>query len=80
MQLPGKRAGGSEFEEVDEMLGGDGHQAAVGIVGCAGMSRILPKEDATVSAEVECVPILLLLWVVLLQREEHQLPIHMAFL
>jgi len=43
---------GLEFEEVDKVLRRDGHEAAVGIVGCARVATVLPEEDATVFAEV----------------------------
>lgn len=40
----------------------------------------LPKEDATVFAEVQGVAVLLLHWVMLLQGEVHQLPVHVVTL
>lgn len=38
----------------------------------------LPEEDATVFAEVQSVAVLLPYWVVLLQREVHELPVHVV--
>lgn len=38
----------------------------------------LPEEDATVLAEVQSVAVLLPHWVVLLQREVHELPVHVV--
>lgn len=70
----------SEFEEVYEVLRRDGGEAAVRIVGRAGMSRVVPEEDATVPTELQSVPVLLFLWVVFLKCEKHQLPVHMALL
>lgn len=32
---------GLELEEVDKVLWGDGHEAAVGVVGCAWMAPVL---------------------------------------
>lgn len=32
---------GLELEEVDKVLWGDGHEAAVGVVGCAWMATVL---------------------------------------
>lgn len=42
----------SEFEEVNEVLGGHGREAAVGVSRGAGVSRVLPEEDAAVATEV----------------------------
>lgn len=39
-----RRAGLSELEEVDEVLWGHGREAAVGVSGRAGVSRILQEE------------------------------------
>lgn len=38
----------------------------------------LPEEDATVFAKVQSVAVLLPHWVVLLQREVHELPVHVV--
>lgn len=38
----------------------------------------LPEEDATVLAEVQSVAVLLPHWVVLLQCEVHELPVHLV--
>lgn len=43
-------------------------------------SGYLPEEDAAVAAEVQGVPVLLPGRVVLLKREVHQLPLHVALL
>lgn len=67
---------GLELEEVDKVLRRDGHQAAVWIVGCARVAKVLPEEDATVFAEVQRVAVLLPHGVVLLKVEVHQLPVH----
>lgn len=61
----------SELKQVDKVLWRDRHEAAVWIVGCARMATVLPEEDATVFAEVQCVAILLLHWIVFLQSKVH---------
>lgn len=62
------------------MLRGDGCEAAVWIIGCAGVPGILPEQNATVPAEVQRVPVLLSFRVILLQGEVHQLPVYVALL
>lgn len=42
----------------------------------AGVFVYLPEEDATVFAEVQGVAVLLLHWIMFLQGEVHQLPVH----
>lgn len=67
-----------ELEEVNEVLWGHRQEAAVGVSGRAGVSRVLPEEDAAVPAEVQRVPILLSGRVALLQREVCQFPLDVA--
>lgn len=71
---------GLKLEQVDKVLRRDGHQAAVWIVGCARVAKVLPEEDATVFAKVQRVAVLLLHGVVFLQGEIHQLPVHVVIL
>lgn len=49
-----------------------------GIVAAGAACGYLPEEDATVLAEVQGVAVLLPHWVVLLQREVHELPVHLV--
>lgn len=67
---------GLGLEEVDEVLWRNGYEAAVWIVGSAWMATVLPEEDVTVFTEVQGVAVLLLHWIMFLQGEEHQLPVH----
>lgn len=56
----------SKLEEVNEMLRRHRHEAGVWVTGCAGVSRILPKQNTTVPTEMQGVSILFLFWVVFL--------------
>lgn len=67
---------GLKLEEVDKVLRRDRHEAAVRVVGCAGVATVLPEEDATVFAEVQSVAVLLLHGIMFPQGEVHQLPVH----
>lgn len=49
-------------------------------INVAGEFVYLPEEDATVFAEVQCVSVLLLHWIMFLQGEVHQLPVHIITL
>ncbi len=46
----------------------------------ASMFIYLPEEDATVFAKVQGISILLLHWIMFLQGEVHQLPVHIIAL
>lgn len=61
------------------MLRGHGCEAAVWVSRRAGVSRVLPEENAAMSAEVQSVSVLLFGRVILLKRKIHQLPLDMAF-
>lgn len=45
-----------------------------------GVYVYLPEEDATVFAEVQSVTVLLLHWIMFLQGEVHELPVHVIAL
>lgn len=45
-----------------------------------GVSVYLPEEDPTVFAEVQRVAVLLLHWIMFLQYEVHELPVHVVTL
>lgn len=40
----------------------------------------LPEEAATMSAEVQSVAVFLLLWIMFLQGEVHELPVHIIII
>lgn len=70
----------SKFEEINEMLRRYWHETGIWITGCAGVSCILPKQNTTVSTEMQGVPVLFLYWVIFLKCKVHQLPVNVTFL
>lgn len=72
--------GGSEFKKVDKVLRGEGHGAALWVVGCAGMVCVLPEQDVAVCAEVQGVTVLFSVRVAAAQLEVHLLPLQEAFI
>lgn len=51
---------------------------ACGMVKCK--NGYLPEEDATMFAEVQSVAVFLLLWIMFLQGEVHELPVHIIII
>lgn len=67
-----------ELKEVDEALRRNGNAAALRIVGCAGMLRILPEQDVAMCTELQGVAVLFFIRVTPAQLKVHLFPFELT--